>query len=180
MPIVGQGCLILLSVAAKPGPGATGCPSAGPGPVAVLVAANITAAVRLVALVLRGTPHGQAPPTVPSSGRGRHSCCATNVVTFGLLYWQLDGGGPDARHADDRAYPDFQFPQTLRRGAGTARLAAPVPRPPLRGVHQRGRVQPDRHHAPDPRVKGLMAIQSLISLSVLAVVLSRVINILPP
>ena len=36
----------------------------------------------------------------------------TNVITFGLLYWEFDGGGPDARirrpKPKDR---DFQFPQ---------------------------------------------------------------------
>ena len=35
-----------------------------------------------------------------------------NVITFGLFYWQLDGGGPMARAGDPAPYPDFQFPQT--------------------------------------------------------------------
>jgi hypothetical protein len=36
----------------------------------------------------------------------------TNVVAFGLAYWELDCGGPVARAlATARRKPDFQFPQ---------------------------------------------------------------------
>ena len=36
----------------------------------------------------------------------------TNVVTFALVFWELDNGGPVARAlADRRSTPDFQFPQ---------------------------------------------------------------------
>ena len=35
----------------------------------------------------------------------------TNVITFGLLYWELDGGGPESRRSDLTALRDFQFPQ---------------------------------------------------------------------
>jgi len=36
----------------------------------------------------------------------------TNVVTFALVFWELDNGGPVARAlADHRSTPDFQFPQ---------------------------------------------------------------------
>jgi len=36
---------------------------------------------------------------------------STNVVAFGLLFWDRDAGGPVARHHDDRQESDFQFPQ---------------------------------------------------------------------
>lgn len=36
----------------------------------------------------------------------------TNVLTFSLVFWELDDGGPVARAmADARLRPDFQFPQ---------------------------------------------------------------------
>jgi hypothetical protein len=44
----------------------------------------------------------------------------TNIITFALLYWQLDSGGPAGRAVDPLPYPDFQFPQTSTSG-----LAAP-------------------------------------------------------
>jgi hypothetical protein len=36
---------------------------------------------------------------------------ATNVLTFGLAYWELDRGGPTRRIEPDPPLPDFQFPQ---------------------------------------------------------------------
>jgi len=36
---------------------------------------------------------------------------STNVVAFGLLFWDRDAGGPVARRHDDRRESDFQFPQ---------------------------------------------------------------------
>ena len=37
---------------------------------------------------------------------------ATDVIVFGLLYWELDAGGPAVRiRAAARGKPDFQFPQ---------------------------------------------------------------------
>jgi hypothetical protein len=36
----------------------------------------------------------------------------TDVIVFGLLFWEMDAGGPVARvRAEVRAAPDFQFPQ---------------------------------------------------------------------
>jgi hypothetical protein len=35
----------------------------------------------------------------------------TNVLAFGLAYWELDRGGPAARAAATRDRPDFLFPQ---------------------------------------------------------------------
>ena len=45
----------------------------------------------------------------------------SNIITFGLLFWELDEGGPRLRAERGRRDPDFQFPQdtTGRRPAGT-------------------------------------------------------------
>jgi uncharacterized membrane protein len=37
---------------------------------------------------------------------------STNVVAFGLIFWELDAGGPLRRLAGGERRPDFQFPQT--------------------------------------------------------------------
>jgi uncharacterized membrane protein len=50
-----------------------------------------------------------------ASGRGLIASGAvlwlTNVLLFGLWYWELDRGGPAAREADTDRAPDFMFPQ---------------------------------------------------------------------
>jgi uncharacterized membrane protein len=102
-----------------------------------------------------------------------------NVITFGLLYWQLDGGGPAARAGDPMPYPDFQFPQTV-----TAGLAAPGWRPRFPdhlylALTSAVAFSPTDTMPLTTRAKALMALQSLISLAVVVVVVARVINILP-
>ena len=42
----------------------------------------------------------------------------TNIITFGLLFWQLDEGGPRLRAERERRDPDFQFPQDASRRSG--------------------------------------------------------------
>jgi len=90
VPIV-EGCvaLILLAVAAKPGPVPRGARPLILILFAVLIVANTTAAVRLVTVVLRSTPAGEPPPTVTQLLVGAGIVLATNIVTFGLLYWQI-------------------------------------------------------------------------------------------
>jgi len=37
----------------------------------------------------------------------------TNVIVFGLWYWELDRGGPAARCKTHHRYPDFLYPQMV-------------------------------------------------------------------
>lgn len=37
----------------------------------------------------------------------------TNVIVFGLWYWELDRGGPAQRCKEHHRYPDFLFPQMV-------------------------------------------------------------------
>ena len=130
-------------------------------------------------MVLRTPPEGQAPPTVTQLLVGAGIVLATNIVAFGLLYWQLDTGGPSGRLVHSKPYPDFQFPQT-----GTVQLAPPGWQPRFQDHLYLAYTNVVAFSPTDTlplthRVKGLMAIQSMISLAVLVVVSSRVINILP-
>ena len=72
----------------------------------------------------------------------------TNVIAFGLWYWEVDRGGVTARMLPGHREPDFLFPQMSTPGAVTG-VGTAVPRLPLHLVHQRHRLQPHRHHAAD-------------------------------
>src|SRR5215207_2480755 len=112
--------LVLLGIAAKPGPVPRSARTVVIALIGVLVVANAIAAARLVTLVL---DNGDVDGVALSAGRllvAATLILVANVVTFALLYWQLDGGGPAGRIADPAPFPDFQFPQT-----GTQGLAAP-------------------------------------------------------
>jgi hypothetical protein len=181
VPIIeGIVVLVLLVVAAKPGPVPRRARPLVLTLFAVLIAANTSAAARLVVVILRSTPKGQTPPTVTQLLVGAGLVLATNVVTFGLLYWQIDGGGPDRRQVHAPPYPDFQFPQTQ-----ADRLGPPCWQPRYLDYLYVAFTNVVAFSPTDTmplthRVKGLMAVQSLIALSVIGLVLSRVINILPP
>jgi hypothetical protein len=103
---------------------------------------------------------------------------AQNVLSFSLLYWQLDRGGPHARANNLSRKPDWLFPQAgvpedvrpgwhptyvdyLFLGYSTATAFSPTDAVPLTS-----------------RAKMLMMLQSLISLVTILLVASRAINIL--
>lgn len=172
--------LVLLGIAARPGPVHRGARRAVLALFGVLVIANVVAAGRLVALVL---DDGEVDGVALSAGRllvAAGLLLAANVVTFALVYWELDGGGPAGRIADPAPLPDFLFPQT-----GAPALAEPGWRPRF-GDHlyvaftNLVAFSPTDTMPLTLRAKGLMALQSLVSLAVLVVVLARVINLLPP
>jgi len=102
----------------------------------------------------------------------------TNIIVFGLLYWELDGGGPHKRLKTSIRRRDFSFPQMqnpelaprkwmpnfidyLYVSATNATAFSPTDTMPL-----------------TRRVKLFMLSQSLISLTTLALVASRAVNIL--
>ncbi len=171
--------LVMLIIAARPGPVPRRAHPLVLTLFGALVIANAGAAVHLVTLVLDvGTSHGSHYSANRLLTAGA-IVLATNVVTFGLLYWQLDAGGPAARIAAAPPYPDFQFPQTSTPG-----LASPAWRPLFADYLYVAFTNIVAFSPTDTmpltrRAKGLMALQAIVSASVLVVVLARVINILP-
>jgi len=171
--------LIMLVIAAKPGPVSQRARPVVLALFGVLIVANAGAAARLVSLVLDG---GKVDGVALSAGRllvAGALVLFTNVITFGVLYWELDLDGPSGRVADRMPYPDFQFPQTATRG-----LAAPNWRPHFLDYLYVAYTNIVAFSPTDTmpltgRAKALMALQSFISVAVLVVVLARVINILP-
>ncbi|MGY1710480.1 hypothetical protein ACI8AC_13320 [Geodermatophilus sp. SYSU D00758] len=171
--------LVLLGIAARPGPVPRTARTVVLALFGVLVCANASAATRLVVLVLEGGEVDGAVLTAERLLVAGALVLLTNVVTFALLYWQLDGGGPAGRVAEHAPLPDFQFPQTA-----TPALAEPGWRPRF-GDHlylaftNLVAFSPTDTLPLSLRAKGLMALQSAISLGVLVVVLARVVNTLP-
>ncbi len=171
--------LILLAIAAKRGPVPKGARPVILVLFALLVVANTGAAIRLLVIVMGGLGTSGSSYTATRLLIATGMWLATNVVTFALVYWEIDSGGPDGRLAVPAPYPDFQFPQT-----GTEGLAAPGWVPRFGDYLYLSCTNIVAFSPTDTlpltlRAKGLMALQSFISLAVLIVVLARVINILP-
>ena len=102
----------------------------------------------------------------------------TNVIIFGLWYWELDGGGPVRRLGGIAAYPDFLYPQ----------MNAPERTPPdwrprfvdylYVSLTNATAFSPTDTMPLTRRAKMLMGVQSMASLLTVALVAGRAVNIL--
>ena len=100
-----------------------------------------------------------------------------NIITFGLLFWTLDEGGPRVRAERGRLDPDFQFPQdVVRRSDWSPRLSDYL----YVALTNAIAVSPTALMPLTRRAKGLMAVESLISYSVAVVVIAQAVNVLRP
>lgn len=103
----------------------------------------------------------------------------TNIVTFALVFWELDSGGPVARAlAEGREHPDFQFPQDENPG-----LALPGWEPALKdymyvSVTNSIAFSPTDAMPLTHRVKLAMAIEATVSATTVLIVAARAINVL--
>jgi hypothetical protein len=79
------------------------------GLVALLTFANAWSVERLVVGLVKGTEHWTAGQLLITGG----AIWLTNVIIFGLWYWEFDRGGPVARALATKPFPDFQFPQMV-------------------------------------------------------------------
>lgn len=140
--------------------------------IALITVANVVSLTELIhALLYSPTTTGR--PLVYASV----PVWLTNIIVFGLWYWELDRGGPASRQVPEHRRPDFLFPQMSVAGSSpgwapsfldyiytsftNATAFSPTDTMPLTAW-----------------AKLLMMLQSLASLVTVAVVISRAVNIL--
>lgn len=102
----------------------------------------------------------------------------TNVIIYGLWFWEIDRGGPHIRSAGHVVFADLQFPQMENPG-----LAPPEWRPRFIDYLYTSFANGTSFAPADampltPRMKALFASESVVSLVTIAVVAARAVNIL--
>ena len=102
-----------------------------------------------------------------------------NVLTFSMLYWQIDRGGPYARASTLSVQPDWLFPQ-----AATPEDVPPDWRPLFLdylflGYNTATAFSPTDALPLTRRAKMLMMLESTISLLTLVIIVGHAINVLP-
>jgi hypothetical protein len=102
----------------------------------------------------------------------------TNVIAFGLWYWELDRGGPFARSEASNPYPDFLFPQMAN-----PELASPDWEPRFLDYLYVSFTNATAFSPTDTMpltlgVKALMAVQSAIALTTIGLVVAHAVNVL--
>ena len=142
--------------------------------VALITLANAASAFLMAQRLVEGTA-GADPVALLLAGGGIY---LTNIIAFGLWYWEFDRGGPFARRRGDRPHGDFLFAQMatpevanhdweprfvdyLYVSFTNATAFSPTDTLPL-----------------SRWAKLLMATQSLVSLVTVALVIARAVNIL--
>lgn len=141
--------------------------------IASISLANAWSAARLI----KGLVLGASLSAESLLGRGG-AIYATNIIVFGLWYWELDRGGPAARAQALSPYPDFLFPQQAN-----PELAPEHWRPVFWDYLWLSYTNATAFSPTDVMplsrwAKCLMFVQSAISLTTVALVVARAVNIL--
>jgi hypothetical protein len=76
--------------------------------IGLITLANADAGVRLVVSIINVSPFTNAATVLLASGG---AIWLTNVIAFGLWYWDLDRGGPAARASGAGRPPALRFPE---------------------------------------------------------------------
>jgi hypothetical protein len=144
--------------------------------IAVITVANLLAAVRLVVDILTNNKlyANNAGGLLAVGG----VIWVTNVIAFGLWYWDLDRGGAASRAHDPDCDPAFVFPEMQHKEYAPA---AWVPRfidYLSLAFWTATAVSPTDISAIRPWAKLLMMLQAAGSIALAALVISRAINIL--
>ena len=136
--------------------------------------ANGISAVSLVATIVSGSPALTAQEVLLDGG----TIWVTNVLVFGLWYWELDRGGPRARANAERRHPDFLFPEMTNPGVADADWE-PYIMDYLYVAFTNATAFSPTDTVPFSRwSKLMMTAQSMVSLMVGALVIARAVNAL--
>jgi hypothetical protein len=142
--------------------------------IAAITVGNAWAAGHLIRGLIRGTLGSSAGPLLASGA----SIYVTNIILFGLWYWEFDRGGPVARLQGRDPYPDFLFPQMT-----APELAPPEWRPEFVDYLYISFTNATAFSPTDVLpltrwTKVLMGVQAGVSLGTVALVVARAVNIL--
>ncbi len=144
--------------------------------IAVITVANLLAAVRLVVDILTNNKlyANNAGGLLAAGG----VIWATNVIAFGLWYWDLDRGGAAARaHQPDRN-PAFVFPEMQHTDYVAATWVPRFIDYLFLAFWTATAVSPTDTVAIKPWAKLLMMLEAAASIALAALVIARAINIL--
>jgi hypothetical protein len=141
---------------------------------ALLSLANAYSVARLAVGLVQGTLGNSAGPLLVTGG----VIWLTNVIIFGLWYWEFDRGGPVARANAERMYPDFQFVQMV-----SPQLAPPDWEPAFAdylylSFTNAAAFSPTDVLPMSRWAKMGMTVQASVSIVTVALVVARAVNIL--
>jgi len=102
-----------------------------------------------------------------------------NIAIFALVYWELDGDGPDMRADGYRDFPDLVFPQQQsgQQGLAPADWKPTFPDYVYVSLTAATAFSPTDAMPYSKRVKLVMGVESTMSLAIVAMIVARAINV---
>ncbi len=144
--------------------------------IAFITLTNLFAAVRLIADILTNNKlFTNNPVGLLATGA---VVWATNVIAFGLWYWDLDRGGAAARAHHPRRDPAFVFPEMLHTDYAPAAWVPRFVDYLSLAFWTATAFSPTDTSAIKPWAKLLMILEACVSLGLGALVIARAVNIL--
>ena len=144
--------------------------------IAFITVTNLFAAVHLVVDILTNNKLFASNATGLLETGG--VIWATNVIAFGLWYWDLDRGGAAARAHHPQANPAFVFPEMLNAGYAPATWVPEFADYLSLAFWTATAFSPTDVSAIKRWAKLMMMIEAVVSLGIGALVIARAINIL--
>jgi len=142
--------------------------------IALVNAANLTSLALLIRYLLKGGDTNGRELI-----RAALSVWLTQVIVFGMWYWELDRGGPIARTRADHRAPDLLFTQmTTPAVSGPTHWAPRFVDYLYVSLTNSTAFSPTDTMPLSTRIKALMGVQGLMSLATVAIVGARAVNIL--
>jgi uncharacterized membrane protein len=139
--------------------------------------ANLGSLLLLVSKLIHGAIHAHNSPGLELIYSAA-LIWMTNVIIFGLWYWELDRGGPGARCAPEHREPDFLFPQMVNPGTAPKEWTPSFFDYLYVSLTNASAFSPTDTMPLTEMSKMLMLVQSLASLVIVALVAARAVNIL--
>lgn len=102
----------------------------------------------------------------------------TNILIFGLWYWETDRGGPGQRAAGRDGPPDFLFPQMNDDNIEPAHWRPQFVDYLYVSLTNATAFSPTDTMPLTPTAKSIMGLQSIVSLVTISLIVSRSINVL--
>ena len=147
----------------------------GPALLVLVIAANTVSAGLLINDLLRSRgPVTDATALLTSAG----DVYLTNIIAFGLLYWEFDRGGPVARAHADVPHPDFMFPQMTNPDLAPTHWEPQIVDYLYLSLTNATAFSPTDTMPLTRHAKTAMGLQSAIALVTIGLAIARVANIL--
>jgi len=135
------------------------------------------AMIASLASLIQGLPHHRNTPQALL--RAAVALWVTNVLVFALWYWKLDGGGPLMREGRrGRLESSFLFPQMLGEDGGDPSWSPHFVDYLFLAFNTSTAFSPTDTAVLSRWAKAGMMLQSLISLTIIALLAARAVNIL--